>query len=76
MLGACYLTEHCAGIAHLYDTQTEIYTYKDENELVEKANELLLNPAKRKQLRLNGQKKALNDYSIPVSLNKIKKMIF
>lgn len=75
MLGACYLTEYCAGIAQLYDTQREIYTYNDENELIEKARELLHNPAKRKELRANSQKKALNEYSIPASLQKIKKAI-
>jgi len=76
MLGACYLTEYCAGTDHLYDTQNEIITYRTSDELVYKATELLADNWKRGELRKKGQKKALYEHSIPVSLSKIKKIIF
>ncbi|MBD1363965.1 glycosyltransferase family 1 protein [Mucilaginibacter sp. ZT4R22] len=76
MLGACYLTEYTDGLPHLYDLDKEIWSYKNANELVEKANELLKNKEKRTLLRRNGQQRALNDHSIPRSLTLIRKIIF
>ena len=71
MLGACYLTEYTDGLENLYDPENEITVYKNAAELVAKAAELQNDPAKRKKLKINGQKRALNDHSIPVSLGKI-----
>ncbi|UOE48326.1 glycosyltransferase [Mucilaginibacter sp. SMC90] len=76
MLGACYLTEYCQGIDRLYDTDNEINVYRTVDELVQKATELLSNKEKRDKLRINGQQRALNEHSIPSSLNKIKRTIF
>ena len=76
MLGACYLTEYTEGLPHLYDLEKEIWCYKNADELVEKANELLKSKEKRVLLRHNGQQRALNDHSIPRSLALIKKIIF
>jgi hypothetical protein len=76
MLGACYLTEYTEGLPHLYDLDKEIWCYKNADELVEKANDLLKSKETRALLRHNGQQKALNDHSIPRSLALIKKTIF
>jgi hypothetical protein len=76
MLGACYLTEYSTGLNKLYHLDNEIYAYKTVGELVDKAHELLNNKDKRMQLRKNGQQKALNQHSIPASLNKIKDVLF
>lgn len=76
MLSACYLTEYCEGIDHLYDTDNEIHVYSTVDELVQKATELLNNKEKRDKLRINGQQRALNDHAIPSSLKKIKRAIF
>ena len=76
MLGACYLTEHTEGLKNLYDIGTEIETYCNEQELVIKSKELLSNPVKRKLLRENGQKRALNELAIPQTLIKIKSILF
>ena len=40
MLGACYLTERAPGLADLFDLGTEIETYADATELVEKSKAL------------------------------------
>jgi hypothetical protein len=71
MLGACYLTEWAPGLDDLYELGTEIETYRDANELVEKAGQLRRDPARRRQLRLNGQKRALNEHTIAHSLTRI-----
>jgi len=71
MLGTCYLTEWTEGIDSLYDIGNEIETYNTVAELLQKTDELQKDAAKRKSLRLNGQKRALTNHSIPMSLGKI-----
>lgn len=71
MLGACYLTEWTAGIEQLYDIEHEIATYKTPEDFIEKALALQADPQKRKMLKINGQKRALQDHTIGQSLNKI-----
>lgn len=71
MLGACYLTEACPGLDQLYEPGREIETYRDASELAAKASELLANPARRHELRVRGQQRALRDHTIGRSLEKI-----
>jgi spore maturation protein CgeB len=71
MFGACYLTEWTEGIEDLYEIGHEIEVYRNAAEFIEKAKELIADPAKRKTLKVNGQKRALNDHNITSSLNKI-----
>jgi hypothetical protein len=71
MLGACYITEWTAGIDELYDTENEIVTYIDEEDLLNKIGRLRIDKEKRKRLKINGQKRALQDHSIANSLSKI-----
>lgn len=71
MLGACYLTEYTEGIEDLYDLDTEIVVYKSAVDFIEKVRWLQSNSGVRKKLRLNGQKRALLDHSIPRSLAKM-----
>jgi hypothetical protein len=68
MLGACYLTEMAPGIGDLYDIGSEIETYRDASELVEKAKRLQADPATRLALRRGGQRRALADHTIEKSL--------
>ncbi|RYU91614.1 glycosyltransferase family 1 protein [Mucilaginibacter terrigena] len=71
MLGACYLTEWTDGIEQLYDINNEIETYTTPEDFLQKT-ELLKNDAvKRKTLKVNGQKRALKNHSIPASLKEI-----
>ena len=71
MLGACYLTEWTAGIGELYDIENEIVVYRNAGELAAKTRELRADINKRKMLRFNGRKRALNEHQISISLNKI-----
>jgi hypothetical protein len=69
MLGACYLTEMAPGIEELYDIGSEIETYRDAGELMEKAQRLQADPAKRLAIRREGQRRALADHTIEKRLN-------
>ncbi|MEE1945145.1 glycosyltransferase [Pedobacter sp. KR3-3] len=75
MLGACYLTEWAEGLDKLYDMGTEIETFRNEEQLIEKIKELASNPSKRAMLRTNGQKRALSKNSIVESLSQIKNLL-
>jgi hypothetical protein len=76
MLGACYITEHTAGLPRLYDIGKEIETYADADELIYKFGEIAASKNKRKELRTKGQEKALAIHSVPQSLHHIKTRIF
>lgn len=69
MIGACYLTEKAPGISDLFEEGKEILTYTSAEELVEQSKRLLGDASLRKRLRTEGQKRSLNDWSIPASLN-------
>jgi len=73
MLGACYLTEQAPGLDQLYELGTEIETYRDAAELVEKTNQLRRDPARRQLLRRQGQRRALGTHSISRSLERIQR---
>jgi hypothetical protein len=75
MLGACYLTEQTDGIEYLYDIGNEIELYKSTEDFIEKFKELQADASKRKKMKINGQKRALQDHSIDQSLNKILKRL-
>ena len=74
-LGACYLTEWTEGIEQLYDPDKEIVVYRSADELINKAQQLIKDAGKRQQLKKNGQKRALNDHTVPKSLEKIVKFL-
>ena len=71
MLGACFLTEWTDGIDELYINGVEIETFKTAEEFIEKVRKLQADDQKRKSLKANGQKRALETHSIPFSLNRL-----
>ena len=75
MLGACYLTEYAEGLETMYDFGADIEVYQNVDDFNEKCDRLGGDTRKRKKLRLNGQKRALNDHSIPASLNTLFKKL-
>jgi spore maturation protein CgeB len=75
MLGACYLTEYTDGLEEMYDLENEIRVYGDADELLDQIKRLQSDPEKRRKLKTNGQKRALNEHNIPNSLNKILKKV-
>jgi len=71
MLGACYLTERAPGLEDLYDLDTEIETYGDATELVEKAARLRSDRPHRLTLRQRGQSRALTEHTIGRSIQRM-----
>lgn len=54
LTGACYLTEHCSDLENLFDIGTEVLSYRDSMELIEKTLILLKDKCLRQKLRQNG----------------------
>ena len=75
MLGACYLTEYTEGIENMYDTNSEIAIYRNADDFIEKVSQLQCDKKKRDMLRVNGQKRALRDHSIPRSIELLTRRI-
>lgn len=71
MAGACYLTEWTEGIDRLYELGTEIETYRDAEELADKARTLLADPSRRRRMRAAAQKRALATHTIGHTLTRI-----
>lgn len=71
MLGACYLVERAPGLEDLYDPGTEVETYGNVAELVEKATRLRREPARRASLRRLGQRRALANHTLVRSMARI-----
>lgn len=71
MLGACYLTEHCEGVARLYDIGREVETYTDAAEFAGKLEMLAADAERRRNLRARAQKRALNEHSVAATLRAI-----
>jgi hypothetical protein len=75
MLGACYLTEFTAGLAHLYDLGEEIETYQTAEELAHKIDMLKRDSVRRRRMRGRAQQRALNDHSMAKTLRRILKRL-
>jgi hypothetical protein len=71
MLGASFLTEMAPGLGDLYEIGTEIETFQNAADLVEKSKRLLGDPDSRLKLRQRGQRRALADHTIERSLQRI-----
>lgn len=71
MMGACYLTEWTEGLGQMYELGKEIETYRTPEELKEKIFQLEAEPKKRKTMRFEGQKRALEQHTFTKSLTKI-----
>ncbi len=71
MAGACYLTEWTEGLDSLYEPGREIATYRTPAELAHISRELMADPARRAQLRIAGQRRALAEHGIASTLSKI-----
>ncbi len=71
MLGACYLTEWTEGLDQLYALGDEIETFRTADELVAKLHLLQADPARRRRLRLNAQRRALHDHTIGRTLSRL-----
>jgi hypothetical protein len=72
MSGACYLTENAPGLDLLYDLGQEIEVYETAGELVEKIERLSADSEKRRQLRRQGQRRALSEHTLGRTIERIR----
>jgi spore maturation protein CgeB len=63
MSGGLYLTEYHPELDKFYDIGSEIVTYRDFDELVEKIRFLLSNPVKAEEIRRKGYERARREHS-------------
>jgi spore maturation protein CgeB len=63
MCRACYLTGHTEEIAEFYDIGTEIDTYRNAKELVDKTRFYLDHPNEAERLRQSGYERARRDHT-------------
>ena len=62
-VGSCLLTDWKANLGELFEPDSEIVTYKDAGECVEKVNYLLSHDADRSAIAAAGQRRTLRDHS-------------
>lgn len=71
MMGACYLTEWTGELETMYEVGTEIETFRDAQEMVEKIRMLQAKPELRREMRRTAQRRALTEHSIPRTIERI-----
>ncbi|MGD1151819.1 MAG: glycosyltransferase [Syntrophales bacterium] len=71
MSGGLYLTEYHPELDRFYDIGSEIVTYRDFDDLVEKIRFLLSNPEKADEIRRKGFERARREHSWEMRFEKI-----
>jgi spore maturation protein CgeB len=71
MSGACYLTQHVDELAEYYRIGEEIDTFRDRDELLDKARFYLERPERAEALRRAGRKRALRDHTWQARFGKL-----
>ena len=71
MMGACYLTEWAPELEHMYDLDREIIAFRSAEDLVEKLRELERDPARRRDIRRQGQRRALSQHTVGRTIDAI-----
>lgn len=62
-VGSCMMVDWKANLNELFDTDTEIVTYKNVDECVEKARWLMSHPDKMHEIALAGQQRTLKEHT-------------
>jgi spore maturation protein CgeB len=71
MSGGLYLTEYHPELDKFYDLDSEIVTYKDFDDLVERIRFLLSNPERADEIRRKGFERACREHSWEMRFEKI-----
>jgi spore maturation protein CgeB len=71
MSGGLYLTEHHAELARWYDPESEIVTYRDFDDLVQKIRYLLSHPEEAQQIRDRGFQRSRREHTWEMRFEKI-----
>jgi len=62
-VGSCLLTDWKANLSELFEPDSEVVTYRDADECIEKAKYLLAHESERRSIAAAGQKRALRDHT-------------
>lgn len=62
-VGACLLTDWKANLSEMFAPETEVVTYRDADECVERVRYLLSHEAERRAIALAGQRRTLRDHT-------------
>ena len=68
-VGSCLLTDTASNMQDLYEPDVELVTFSCVAECVEKANYLMANPAKAREIANKGQQRTLRDHSSQARYN-------
>ncbi len=74
-VSTCLLTDHKVNIKDFFEPGKEIVTYKNKDDCIEKANWLVENPIKAKEIAKAGQKRTLEQHTIADRMQKFDKII-
>lgn len=73
--GSCLLTDYKRNITDFFEPDKEIITYSTNDELIDKAEKLLLDPNYAKRIALSGQKRTLSDHTVEKRVELLKRSI-
>jgi spore maturation protein CgeB len=62
-VGACMLTDWKANLSELFELDSEVITYRDADECVEKVEYLLTHESERRNIAAAGQRRTLRDHT-------------
>ena len=73
--GRCLMTDYKRNITDFFEPDKEIITYSTNDELIDKAEKLLLDPNYAKRIALSGQKGTLSDHTVEKRVELLKRSI-
>jgi len=74
-VGSCLLTDWRSNLSELFVPDSEVVTYKNQDECVEKTRWLLDHPTEREEIAKAGQKRVLTDHTYAKRANKLDSII-
>jgi len=74
-VGTCLLTDNKSNINKFFNTDTEIVTYNNVDECIEKMTWLTENPAATKQIAEAGQRRTLKDHNYNIRAEQLNEII-
>ncbi len=74
-VGTCLLTDNKSNITKFFNPDTEIVTYNNIDECIEKMNGLTNNPAATKQIAEAGQRRTIKDHNFKIRAEQLNEII-
>jgi len=74
-VGTCLLTDNKSNITKFFNPDTEIVTYNNIDECIEKMNWLTNNPAATKQIAEAGQRRTIKDHNFKIRAEQLNEII-